>query len=304
MRNPGDERWLKPAAGLSALLVEPLENSGLLRGVHCLYIVPHGTLNYLSFALLPRGATDQRQLLIDRYTVAYLPAAAALLRDSTASAAPQTMLAMAPARARLRYASEEARSVDALYRPNSQLLLGASATESRFKKLARDFRVLHLATHGYFDNANPLLSGIELEMDGANDGLLQVHEVLGLRLRADLVTLSACDTALGSGYFAEMPTGDDFVGMTRAFLSAGSTSVLAALWPVDDRASVTLMSRFYGRLNTETDDRSAAGALAHVQRELRRSSELGHPYYWAEYIVVGAMDRNLDEKKITVGRKS
>jgi CHAT domain-containing protein len=304
VRHPGDDRWLKPAARLSALLIAPLETGGLLRGVRRLYIVPHGTLNYLSFALLPSGAQDRRNLLIDRYTVAYLPAAAVLLQGSDASAAPRSLLAMAPDRARLRYASEEARSVDALYRPNSRLLIGSSATESRFKQHAGDYRVLHLATHGYFDKANPLLSGIELESDGANDGLLQVHEVLGLRLRSDLVTLSACDTALGSGYFAEMPTGDDFVGMTRAFLSAGSRSVLAALWPVDDRASVTLMRRFYGRLNTTTGDRTAAGALAHVQRELRRSGDLGHPYYWAEYIVVGAMDRNTEDKKDPAGRKS
>jgi CHAT domain-containing protein len=304
VRHPGDDRWLKPAARLSAVLIEPLESGGLLRGVRRLYLVPHGMLNYLSFALLPSGAPDHRNLLIDRYTVAYLPAAVALLQDSDASAAPQSLLAMAPDRARLRYASEEARSVDALYRPNSRLLIGTSATESRFKQHAGDYRVLHLATHGYFDKANPLLSGIELESDGANDGLLQVHEVMGLRLRSDLVTLSACDTALGSGYFAEMPTGDDFVGMTRAFLSAGSRSVLAALWPVDDRASVTLMRRFYGRLNTATEDRTAAGALAHVQRQLRRSSDLAHPYYWAEYIVVGAMDRNTEDKKDPAGRKS
>jgi CHAT domain-containing protein len=302
VRHPGDDRWLKPAARLSAKLIEPLESGGLLRGVRRLYIVPHGTLNYLSFALLPSGDQDHRNLLIDRYTVAYLPAAAALLRDSKANAAPQSLLAMAPDRARLRYASEEARSVDALYRPNSRLLLGTAATESRFKQLASGYHVLHLATHGYFDKANPMLSGIELETDGANDGLLQVHEVLGLRLRSDLVTLSACDTALGGGYFAEMPTGDDFVGMTRAFLAAGSTSVLAALWPVDDRASVTLMRRFYGRLNAATEDRSAAGALAHVQRELRRSRDLGHPYYWAEYIVVGAMHRNTKAEKPLVGR--
>ena len=74
---------------------------------------------------------------------------------------------------------------------------------------------------------NPLLSGLTLEADTQEDGRLEVHEILGLRLNANLVTLSACDTALGSGYFAEVPAGDDLVGLTRAFLFAGSPSVCA-----------------------------------------------------------------------------
>ena len=248
--------------------------------------MPHGALNYLPFALLPK-ADARGSLLIDRYTVAHLPAAAVLLRDPRATSGPQSLLAMAPARSRLRYAPEEARSIDALFQPNSHLLVGSGATESSFKKLAGDFRVLHLATHGYFNKLNPLLSGLELEADDADDGLLQVHEVLGLRLDADLVTLSACETALGSGYFAEVPAGDDFVGMTRAFLSAGSASVMATLWEVDDRASVRLMKRFYERLNAPAHGRDKAQALADAQREFQRSAELGHPYYWAPFILVG-----------------
>jgi len=113
--------------------------------------------------------------------------------------------------------------------------------------LAGDFRVLHLATHGYFNQASPLLSGLELEADRHDDGMLRVHEILDLPLHADLVTLSACDTALGSGYFAELPVGDEFVSLNRAFLAAGSASVMATLWQVEDRASVSLMKRFYER---------------------------------------------------------
>ena len=139
-----------------------------------------------------------------------------------------------------------------MFRPHSQLLIGTQATETKFKSLAGKYAVLHLATHGQFNRFNPLMSGVELEADDAEDGLLQVHEVLDLRLSADLVTLSACDTALGSGYFAEVPAGDEFVGMTRAFLSAGSASVMATLWGVDDLSSVRLMQRFYAHLNDST----------------------------------------------------
>jgi len=180
-------------------------------------------------------------------------------------------------------------------------MIGVGATETSFKKLAGNFRVLHLATHGTFNKLNPLLSGLELEADGGNDGLLQVHEVLELHLAADLVTLSACDTALGSGYFAEMPAGDEFVGMTRAFLAAGSTSVMATLWDVDDKASGHLMQHFYEQLTTGGGDR--AGALAEAQRELRADKALKHPYYWAPFILVGTENR-IDPAPAQVAEKS
>ena len=88
-------------------------------------------------------------------------------------------------------------------------MVGSGATESSFKRLAGQYEILHLATHGYFNKLNPLLSGMELEPDEHEDGRLAVHEILGLRLKANLVTLSACETALGSGYFTEVPAGDD-----------------------------------------------------------------------------------------------
>ena len=292
IQRPGDDRWRKPAASLAASLIQPLEREGLLEGVRHLYLVPHGTLNYLPFALLPMGGQATGNALIHRYTLAQLPAAGALLRSEQATEGPSSLLAVAPARSRLRYAPQEARAIDALYRPNSRLLVGNTATESRFKKLAGDFRILHLATHGHFNKLNPLLSGLELESDAIDDGLLQVHEVLRLRLTAQLVTLSACETALGSGYLADVPAGDEFVGMTRAFLAAGSTSVMATLWDVDDAASVRLMQRFYKHLNNSSGDTSKARALANAQREFQSSARLTHPYYWAPFVLVGTEPRS------------
>jgi CHAT domain-containing protein len=184
------------------------------------------------------------------------------------------------------------------------MLIGSEATEGRFKQLAGDFRVLHLATHGYFNAANPLMSGLELEPDRNDDGMLRVHEILDLPLRADLVTLSACDTALGSGYFAELPVGDEFVGLNRAFLAAGSAAVMATLWQVDDRASVSLMKQFYGRLRVAGAARDAASALASAQRAQRGSRELAHPYYWAAYVVVGQINSGLAVARRSSGRTS
>src|SRR4029077_4928150 len=142
----------------------------------------------------------------------------------------------------------------------------SQATESSFKRLAGQYDVIHLPTHGYFNKLNPLLSGVTLEADAEEDGRLEVHEILGLRLKAELVTLSACDTALGNGYFAEVPAGDDLVGLTRAFLFAGSPSVMASLWEVNDLSAVRFMRSFYQQLS----DTDKASALANAQRDMRR----------------------------------
>ena len=304
IRQPGDDRWRKPAARLAAELFEPLERARWLESVTDLYVVPHGVLTYVPFGLLPRSASGSDDLLIDRYTVAYLPAAAALLIEPSDPVDSRSLLAVAPARSGLRHAPEEARAIDALFRPNARMLIGGEATESRFKELSGDYRVLHLATHGYFNKASPLLSGLELEPDDHDDGMLRVHEILDLPLQADLVTLSACDTALGSGYFAELPAGDEFVALNRAFLAAGSASVMATLWQVDDRASVSLMRQFYSRLRDGGGGRDAATALASAQRALRRSSQLGHPYYWAAYVVVGQTHSRVEVAERSSGRKS
>jgi CHAT domain-containing protein/Tfp pilus assembly protein PilF len=302
VRRPGDDHWRKPAARLSAELFDPVERTGWLDGVTRLYLVPHGVLTYLPFALLPRTAGTEGELLIDRYTVVYLPAAAALLYQPIAAGSTRSLLAVAPSRGGLRHAPEEARAIDALFRPHARTLIGAEATESSFKRLAGDYQMLHLATHGHFNRTSPLLSGLELEADRGEDGMLRVHEILDLPLQANLVTLSACDTALGSGYFADTPAGDEFVALNRAFLAAGSASVMATLWQVDDRASVALMKQFYGRLRASVAESDAADALARSQQVLRRSGQLAHPYYWAAYIVIGQGDPQTGTASNSAGR--
>jgi CHAT domain-containing protein len=135
-----------------------------------------------------------------------------------------------------------------------------------------------------------MFSALQLEIDDENDGRLEVHEILRLELNADLVTLSACDTALGSGYFAEVPAGDEFVGLTRAFLSVGSDSVMATLWQVDDRSSVQLMQQFYERLEDPDADADTSAALMMAQKQLRSTKGYEHPYYWAPFVVVGKIN--------------
>jgi CHAT domain-containing protein len=313
--------WQAPAASLHQALVAPIEQAGWLAGVHHLYLVPHGILHYVPFAALPRGRENGARLVLNDYVIAYLPAAAALsgagdadvargfrsraeAREgeggspaiSAAAPAAASVMAMAPARTGLQFSQQEATAVAGLFAKDRLLLVGSRATEAAFKTSAARFDVLHLATHGYFNRFNPLLSGLELEPDAKEDGRLEVHEILGLRLTAGLVVLSACDTALGGGYFAEVPSGDDIVGLTRAFLFAGSPSVVASLWAVNDRSTMGLMSGFYGKLLAATrvgrgfSPADKATALATAQREfIARGGRYSHPYFWAAFVLVGQM---------------
>jgi len=144
--------------------------------------------------------------------------------------------------------------------------------------------VLHLATYGVLNKQNPLFSFVKLAPDAAEDGRLEVHEVFGLHLAADLVVLSACQTGLGSGALADVPAGDDWVGLTRAFLHAGARRVVAALWPVDDWATAALMERFYGAGDVAAEP---AHALAEAQRALLATPATAHPFYWAGFVSTG-----------------
>jgi CHAT domain-containing protein len=291
IQDPEINNWWAPAASLSDSLIRPLQQKELLVGVNHLYLVPHGILNYLPFALLPISSVIDERVVMEQYSLTYLPAAVTLVREPQNNNTVPSLLALAPAKTRLRYALEEARSITELYQPDSRLLSGAEATETAFKEQAGLFRVLHLSTHGYFNVNNPLLSGLELEPDSDNDGYLEVHEILDLSLDADLVTLSACETGMGSGYFNEIPAGDEFVGLTRAFLLAGSQSVLATLWEVDDRSTVEIMEGFYKGLGQASRSNGQAVALIRVQRELRNSTKYKHPFYWAPFVLVGQHDR-------------
>jgi CHAT domain-containing protein len=298
IQQPSNDLWWAPAASLAESLILPLQNNDMLAGVDHLYLVPHGILNYLPFALLPLESEVEERVVMERFSLSYLPAAVTLARNLRTTDNSQSLLALAPAKARLRYALEEARSVSELYQPDSQLFIGEKATESIFKEQADGFRVVHLSTHGYFNVDNPLLSGLELEADDENDGLLEVHEILGMSLAAELVTLSACETGMGSGYFNQIPAGEEFVGLTRAFLLAGSHAVLATLWQVDDRSTVELMEGFYKRLYLPGQAHDQAIALAQVQRELRNSVKHRHPFYWAPFVLVGQQDRQQEAQNV------
>lgn len=278
--------WQGPAERLDTELLDPLRRNGWLRGVERLFLVPHAELNYVPFAVLRRATADGPRLLVEDASIVVLPAATALVQGRRPPLPRGALLALAPERPRLPFARREVEALGALYSPSRrQVLLGAAATEARFKREVGNYRVIHLATHGFFNRINPLFSGVDLEAAPGEDGRLQVFEILGLSLGAELVTLSACDTALGAGELTDLPAGEELVGLTRAFLSAGSRHVLATLWEINDEATAPLMEEFYRAARRQP----AADALAAVmRRRLAAGGRQAHPYYWAPFVLVGA----------------
>ena len=164
----------------------------------------------------------------------------------------------------------------------SEVLLGENATESNFKVHSLEqFRIIHLATHAAADEHYPDRSSLVLGIDPktSDDGLLQVREIMGLRLNADLVTLSACDTSLGAD---EKEAG--VVNLEQAFLIAGARAVVASLWNVEDSSTAALMKAFYMHLGQHEDK---ALALAHAKRDMLDRYAGQPPYYWASFVMAG-----------------
>ncbi len=135
------------------------------------------------------------------------------------------------------------------------------------------------------NKANPLFSYVELAETRGELGLLEAREVFGLGLRAQLLTLSACETAVGSSSRWDAPAGEDWLGLAAAFLGAGAENVLASLWQVEDLATAELMQRFYRHLASGTP---LAQSLAEAQRELIANPDTAHPFYWAGFVLIGA----------------
>jgi CHAT domain-containing protein len=170
--------------------------------------------------------------------------------------------------------------------PGTRTLLGPAATEEAIKSLAPQARRLHFACHGLLDERFPLNSALALSIpknpeQGRDNGLLQAWEIFEeLRLDADLVTLSACDSGLGKEI-----GGEGLVGLARAFQFAGARSVLASLWSVSDVSTAGLMKDFYGHLrNGRTKDEALRAAQVD---QIRGKPGSAHPFYWAAFQLTG-----------------
>ncbi len=292
-----DFRYNVTASRLYDLLVAPAVAA---IGAHRqLCIIPDDTLWRLPFQVL----TDRHGVdLVSKLPISYAPALT-LLTSSAAPRAPaggRTLLAfanprsgddvVAQMRALFRGASlgalpdaeTEVARIAALYgKARSKVYIGASAREWTFKHEARAARIIHVATHGVIDDRAPLYSALLFAPGGpdGDDGLLEAREVLDLRFDADLVVLSACDTARG-----RIGAGEGVIGLSWAFLVAGCRTLVVAQMPAETKSTAALMVEFHRRLR---EGLSPAAALQQAQLALRRDPRFAHPFYWAPFVVIG-----------------
>lgn len=237
-------------------------------------IAPHGSLlHYLPFHALHDG----QSYLIERHEISYLPAASLLryIRQSQVTGVGVAAFGHSQD-GRLPFAVQEAKTVAHLL--GGDVYLEEQATLAQLQTVAPQVRLLHLATHGDFNQDNPLFSGLALA-----DGALNTLDIFNLRLRASLVTLSACQTGR-----SVVKGGDELQGLLRAFLYAGAQSLLLGLWRVADHSTLHFMERFYHNL---AQGMSKGEAIRHTQSLFIGGDGLEarytHPYYWAPFFLVG-----------------
>jgi CHAT domain-containing protein len=180
---------------------------------------------------------------------------------------------------------KEVETIVSLYVPRAKTFLGEQATEERAKSIGKDIPLIHFACHAFVNERFPLDSGLALTIpekpkEAQDNGLLQAWEIFEkVRIDADLVTLSACESGLGK----EMG-GEGLIGLARAFQYAGARAVLASLWKVEDQSTGELMKRFYSYLKAgKTKDE----ALRLAQIDLIHSPDLAQPIHWAAFQLIG-----------------
>jgi len=311
MLSTSDNRFSKPAHDLYDLLLKPV--AAQLRGKTRLLIVPDGALWELPFQALQ---TPQGRYLIDDHAICYAPSLTVLreminarrVREARFLATP-TLLAMgAPALGRqpltrvradlmgegldpLPEAKHQVRMLAKLYgRDHSKIYVGPNASEEQFKAEAKDYDILHLATHGILNDRSPMYSHLLLTQSSdatEEDGLLEARELMKMELRANLVVLSACETARG-----RVGRGEGMIGLTWALFVAGAPTTVVSQWKVRSDSTAQLMIEFHRQLKSRpmgsATENSAAMALRSAALKLKSDSRYRHPFHWAGFIVVGA----------------
>ncbi|GIV57560.1 MAG: hypothetical protein KatS3mg042_0473 [Rhodothermaceae bacterium] len=272
----GPAFWQNTGRRLHALLMAPLLRHLPARVRH-LHLMPEGPLYYLPFAAL---VDSSGTFLAERYSLSATPSASVLqiVRHHNPHRYRSLLVVADPAR-RLPGTRQEAAALRALPGLDVRTLIGEQARREEVVRLAGQYDLLHFATHGAFVRRRPWASYLEL-----HDAPLRADDIGRLRLRASLVILSACETALAGGAQADIPAGDEWVGLNQAFLAAGTPTVMASLWPIDDRISSDFMRRFYERFLTTGDK---ARALAEVQRAFIADPATRHPFFWAPFVLTG-----------------
>ncbi len=287
-----ESEGMRVLEALHRILIEPAVRAAAINDKQHLLFVPHDVLTYLPFAAL-RDATTGRYVAEDFFLL-HLPSAATL----TALRSPDRQRAgvdhgrprlhvLAPFPEQLPGTRREAEAIRALL-TGAQTWIGNEATEGHAREALAQGGVVHLATHGVMNPRNPMFSRLELrqgvEGRSADDGRLEVHELLGLAIGAPLVFLSGCETGLGAAWSSQFVRGEDFATLARAFLYAGSDNVVATLWSLEDESAAVFAELFY----RELERAASIEALARARRAMIAQDRYASPYYWAAYRLSGS----------------
>jgi len=302
MKQPGREEGRQ----LYDVLLRPVTQAAQKE---ILVIVPDGPLHLVPF----EGFVDESgRYLVETHTVIYEPSATSFYLLSQHRRHPQTFAHALLGVGGVPYNTSELRHASltrgydenelsnlpgskdevltaeaAIHNPTDTLLLGPKATESALKRAdLAQYRIIHLAVHGFASTQDPNHSSLVFLSDPAagEDGFLQASEIVQLHLNADLVILSACDTGIGP-----VEGEEGIAALSRAFLLAGAKAVISTLWSINDAYSLVVMTHFYKHL---AGHEPAAEALTHAKRDtLREFGPTAAPHYWAGFIFEGAADR-------------
>jgi len=267
-----------PLEELYQYLIYPLEDK--LAGAKSVVIIPHKFLSYLPFQALIR----KEHFLLEDYIFSYAPSANAYLfslqkrkEDSSTFLGLANPFFSDPSLPSLPGSEEEVKTIAPLF-SQAKIYLGKEATETTFYQYAPLYSVIHLSTHALADEKFPLYSLIALAEDEENDGYLLAAEALKTPLSANLVVLSACQTALG-----QYSESEGLVGFTRSFFYAGAPTLIVSLWSVSDQATSELFIQFYKYWKKGY---CKAEALQMAQKDLVLRYQ--HPGYWAPFILSGS----------------
>lgn len=265
---------------LYKLLIAPIRNN--LKENCNLIIVPHGILHFVPFQAL---IDEKNSSMVEHYFISYAPSAS-ILKETQRNkhAGANSILAMAIGNLSvnemppLASTISEIKSITPLFE-NSVSRMEKECTIDCFTANAPVFSYIHLATHGVYDSKSPFSSYILFNKTETNDGKLKVSDIFGLKLNANLVTLSACQTGLGN-----ISNSDELVGLSRAFIYAGTPSIIVSLWSVADNPTSKLMTYFYEYLKTNPTNI----ALTLAQRKLM--IDYKEPYFWAPFVLMGSIE--------------
>ena len=280
------------------MLIEPA--AGKLHNISTVCIVPDGFLWMLPFQAL---TTTRGNYFIQEHSLFYAPSLTIVnemaLRRRQQSIKESLIAFGNPVIERteklkedlhpLPEAEAEVAAVATAVRTRmKRVLVGRQATEKTFKTLVPQYATIHLATHGILDDRDPLNSYLLLtktDGDPENEGLLHAREIIDMRLDADLAVLSACETGNG-----RISPGEGVVGMSWAFLFAGTRSVLVSQWRVNSASTSQLMKSFYQALVRQNDSNSRhkSQALREASLRLVGDRRYRHPFYWAGFVLVSS----------------